>query len=138
MGISIQEFLSSREPCAVCEASGDQHHCITELLSRQDSCILYNSMGLNQDYHTMNDTALLQEMRATTAPDVVLDYYIRSERITRFINSMPNSDDVWNTIYFESVKPMLPDLRFRRTDVFLENLERLVENLELRYFGSRH
>jgi hypothetical protein len=57
MGISIQEFLAGREPCEVCDSTGNQHHCITELLSRQDSCILYNAKGLNQTEQILNDTA---------------------------------------------------------------------------------
>jgi hypothetical protein len=135
MGISIQEFLAGREPCEVCDASGNQHHCITELLSREDSCILFNSIGYNQDFNTPNDTALLQELRSVLDPQVVLDYYIRSQRLTAHFRSMPNPDDIWNRIYWDHVRYILPELRMRKYDLVMQRINSIVTELEIQYTG---
>lgn len=137
MGISIQEFLAGREPCAVCEESGDQHHCITELLSRVDSCILYNAMGLNQTSEILNDTALLQELRSVSNPTQVLDYYIRSQAITTDINSRPNREDIWNHIYNQYIPPILTLLRDRQREATMSAIMALVTELE-RSYGVKH
>jgi hypothetical protein len=137
MGISIQEFLAGREPCAVCEESGDQHHCITELLSRVDSCILYNAMGLNQTSEILNDTALLQELRSVSNPTQVLDYYIRSQAITTDINSRPNREDIWNHIYNQYIPPILTLLRDRQREATMNAIMALVTELE-RSYGVKH
>ena len=137
MGISIQEFLAGREPCEVCDSTGNQHHCITELLSRQDSCILFNAMGLNQTEQILNDTALLQELRSVIDPNQVLDYYMRSQQITQDINSRPNSVDIWNHIYNQYLTPVITRLRSRdRQGTFDLNMH-LVTELE-RSYGVKH
>lgn len=138
MGISIQEFLAGREPCEVCDSSGNQHHCITELLSRQDSCILYNSIGHNETLETANDTVLLQELRYISNPQKVLDYYIRSSKITEDINSRPNSVDIWNFIYNQYIPPILNLLRARQREDTLDAILNLVLELERSYGVKRH
>ena len=135
MGISLQEFLAGREPCDICDSSGNQHHCITELLSRQDSCILFNAIALNQGTELLNDTALLQELRSVSDPQRVLDYYIRSSDITQDINSRPNSVDIWNFIYNQYIPPILYLLRDRQREATLDAILNLVSELE-RSYGS--
>jgi hypothetical protein len=137
MGISIQEFLAGREPCDVCDASGNQHHCITELLSRQDSCILFNAIALNQTPEILNDTALLQELRSVSNPNQVLDYYIRSQAITQDINSRPNCVDIWNYIYNQYIPPILTLLRERQREATMNAIMTLVSELE-RSYGVKH
>lgn len=135
MGISLQEFLAGREPCSVCDATGNQHHCISELLSRHDSCILYNAMGLNQTAETENDTVLLQELRYVSDPTTVLNYYLRSQRIVEDINSRRNKDDIWNHIYNQYLIPVISRLRSRDREGTLREIMRVVEELE-RSYGS--
>lgn len=137
MGISVQEFLAGREPCEVCDANGDQEHCISELLSRQDSCILYNSIELNQDNQTLNDTVLLQELRYLADPRKVLDYYIRATAITSDINSRRNRIDIWNTIYENYVVKILHQVRAREREIAFDKIMAMVEELEQEY-GIKH
>jgi hypothetical protein len=135
--LSIQEFLDGREPCEICNAAGEQQHCISELLSRQDSCVLFNAIGHNQTEHTANDTALLQELRYVSDPTMVLDYYIRSQRITEDINSRPNSTDIWNFIHNQYLGPVLQLLRSRNREATLDAILRVVNDLEKTY-GVKH
>ena len=133
MGISIQEFLAGREPCEVCDASGNQNHCITELLSRQDSCILFNAIEHNQDDQTWNDTVLLQELRYITDANKVLEYYIRSQKITENINARSNKVDIWNCVYETYVKHILIKVRnFEREQAF-KDIMIMVEAMESSY-----
>lgn len=111
MGVSLQEFLAGRVACPVCDANGDQAHCITALLSREDSCILYNSIFHNQDHQTESDVTLLQNLRANTDPNKVLDYYARSEKVVQRINSAVNSKDIWNQIYRKHIPSLLEKVR---------------------------
>jgi hypothetical protein len=135
--LSVQEFLAGREPCDVCDATGNQQHCISELLSRQDSCILFNAIGHNQSDETFNDTALLQELRYLSDPSQVLDYYIRSTRIVQDINSRPNSTDIWNYIHNQYLGPVLQLLRSRNREATLDAILRIVNDLEKTY-GVKH
>lgn len=137
MGISIQEFLAGREPCEVCDASGNQNHCITELLSRQDSCILFNAIEHNQDDQTWNDTVLLQELRYITDANKVLEYYIRSQKITENINARSNKIDIWNSVHETYVKQILEKARnFEREQAF-KDIMTMVESME-RTYGIKH
>ena len=122
MGISIQEFLAGREPCEVCDSTGNQHHCITELLSRQDSCILFNAMGLNQTEQILNDTALLQELRSVIDPN---------------INSRSNSVDIWNHIYNQYLTSVITRLRSRDRQGTFDLIMQVVTELE-RSYGVKH
>ena len=44
MGISVEEYLHNRQACAKCQEHGDEEHCVSTLLSREDNCIFYNSI----------------------------------------------------------------------------------------------
>jgi hypothetical protein len=133
MGISIQEFLAGREPCPVCETEGDQQHCITALLSREDSCILYNSMLYNQNIHTHSDTTLLQAIRATTDPTVVLDYYVRSEQVTQRINARTDKVDVWNWVYQTYIPNMLVKVRAGQKEHAIKAIDDMLCEIEKKY-----
>jgi len=133
MGISIQEFLAGREPCPVCETKGDQQHCITALLSREDSCILYNSMSYNQNIHTHSDTTLLQAIRATTDPTVVLDYYVRSEQVTQRINARTDKVDVWNWVYQTYIPNMLVKVRADQKEHAIKAIDDMLCEIEKKY-----
>lgn len=130
MGITIQEFLAGREPCDVCDAKGDQLHCVSELLSRLDSCILMNAIARNQDQHTYNDQVLLQELRYVSDPQTVLDYYIRSQRIVERVSRQADSEAQWNLIYGQWVLPVLETLRRRDSQATMHQIMSMVNELE--------
>ncbi len=133
MGISIQEYLAGRVACPVCDASGDQEHCITALLSRQDSCILFNSMMHNQDTRTDADTKLLQELRATSNPQTVLNYYVRSQQVTQRINARSDRVNVWNVIYNTYIPNMLSQIRAGRKEDALNTIMSILGEVENKY-----
>ena len=111
MGISLDDFVAGREPCAVCDSAGDQHHCITQLLSRLDCCIFYNTMEINQDRNTPSDVQQLQELRSVLDPERVLEYYFRSREIVEHINLRPNRISAWQDVYDRYVIKMLRKMR---------------------------
>ena len=133
MGISLQEYLANRQPCSVCDSTGNQHHCISELLSREDSCLLYNAIRQNQDSNTDNDTVLLQELRYITNPEIVLTYYLRSHTLVSRIASDPNKEEIYNVIYNRFVSSLLPMIRNKNTGAAIELIMGMVSELEKVY-----
>ena len=96
MGISVEEYLHNRQACAQCQEHGDEEHCVTTLLSREDNCIFYNSVLA---YHlptrtkttpftpdennaaAQADFVLLQAFREyikTIQPDIDLNYELEN------------------------------------------------------------
>lgn len=113
MGITVEQYLKDREPCAICEANGDQTHCVTELLSRADNCLIYNAINNHGGSKDYNDIALLQNLRATPgALQQVLDYYVRSELIVAKIKSQHQNNAVaWQPIYTQYVQNIIEALK---------------------------
>mgnify|MGYP003705533505 CR=1 FL=1 len=73
MGISLEDYIAGRTACEHCEATGNQVACVTELLSREDSCIFYNAIWKNGDPRDDNDIQYLQKFRGSQAPNEVLE-----------------------------------------------------------------
>lgn len=112
MGISLEEYLKNREACEHCDATGDQEHCVTTLLSREDSCVFYNALIKNGDPHDDDDVVLLQNFRSVIPESQVLDYYIRASKIVQAINAEPGDHtDLWMDITRTYVYPILDLVR---------------------------
>ena len=113
MGITVAEYLKDRAPCAICDANGDQTHCVTQLLSRADNCLIYNAINNNGQSKNLSDISLLQNLRATPgALQKVLDYYVRSEPIVVKIKNLhQNNALIWQPIYEKYVKDIVEALR---------------------------
>ena len=133
MGISIQEYLAGREPCDVCQESGEQHHCVTAMLSRLDTCLIFNAMFKNQDSNTPNDVRLLQALRSWGDPQVVLDYYVRSEPVTQRINQRLDKLWVYNDLYTRFVTDLLVQLRAGQNQQALHTVTALIDYAEQVY-----
>jgi hypothetical protein len=112
MGISLEEYLKDRQACEHCDATGDQEHCVTTLLSREDSCVFYNALIKNGDPHDDGDVVLLQNFRSVIPESQVLDYYIRASKIVQAINAEPGDHtDLWMDITRTYVYPILDLVR---------------------------
>jgi hypothetical protein len=133
MGISLDDFLDGREPCEVCDSSGDQHHCITQLLSRLDCCIFYNAMEINQDRYTPTDVQQLQELRASLDPQRVLEYYFRSRAIVEHINLRPNRISAWQDIYDRYVIELLRKMRGESANAIVDDTFSMLTELEQQF-----
>lgn len=134
MGISLEDYLANREPCSVCEENGDEHHCITALLSREDSCLLYNSILKNNNPHDDIDVYLLQNLREVSQPEKVLEYYVRSKAIvTHILNIQEELQPIWQKIYDDHVAAILRDLYADRKEEALVKIFTMVSSLEDEY-----
>lgn len=130
MGISLDDFVAGREPCAVCDSIGDQQHCITQLLSRLDCCIFYNTMEFNQDRHTPTDVAQLQQLRTVCDSAQVLEYYFRSREIVEHINLRPHRITAWRDVYDRYVVKMLRRMRAESAKVIVDDVFVMLTELE--------
>ena len=112
MGISLEEYLKNREACEHCDATGDQEHCITTLLSREDNCVFYNALTKNGDPYDDGDVVVLQDFRSVIPEAQVLNYYIRASKIVQAVNAEPGDHtDLWMDITRTYVYPILDLVR---------------------------
>lgn len=86
---------------------------ITQLLSRSDNCMIYNSINYNRDPKDDVDVLLLKNLRAMPGADKkVLEYYSRSEPIVKQIKSVHGeSTAVWDIYYQTYVRKILISLK---------------------------
>jgi hypothetical protein len=127
MGISVEEYLHNRQACAQCQEHGDEEHCVTTLLSREDNCIFYNSILA---YHlptrtkttpftpdegnaaAQSDFALLKAFREYINEDKMVAYYVQAEKTVTQIRGIHQNDrNIWKGYYERYVKDILDSLR---------------------------
>ena len=117
MGMTIEEYLAQREPCAVCDANGTVDYCITHMLSRFDNCLFYNSVILNTDPYDNSDVLLLQNVRASIPGTKVLEYYIRAEPLVKKFKSLHGNDSTfWTGIYNRFIHDIILEVRAGQKD----------------------
>ena len=76
---------------------------------------------------------LLQNLRSQATPQVVLDYYVRAEPVTKRINHRLDRDLIYHNLYGLFVKDLLNDLRNQQHDQSLTKLCGLIDHAE-KYF----
>jgi hypothetical protein len=137
MGMTIEEYLATRQPCSVCDIDGNQDYCITHLLSRHDNCLFYNAIILNNDPYDNNDVLLLQNLRANISGEQVLEYYRRSEPIVKLFKSQHGNDkDFWSGIYDRFIKQILIEIRAARRDQVVALIFAMLDTLEAENFNN--
>jgi len=146
MGISVEEYLHNRQACAQCQEHGDEEHCVTTLLSREDNCIFYNSILA---YHlptrtkttpftpdegnaaAQADFALLQAFREYINEDKMLEYYVRAEKIVTQIRGIHQNDrSIWKGYYERYVKDILDALKNNNKSTAVVKTVEMLEALE--------
>ena len=112
MGITIDEYLKNRESCDVCKEGDDEEHCVTTLLSRLDTCLIYNAIEFNNNPFDDADVLLLQNLRSSLTEEQVVDYYIRSERLVHKIKAI-HGDEIayWEAFYSQYVADIVRGLK---------------------------
>ena len=136
MGISLEEYLKDRAACEHCVDTENQEHCVTELLSREDSCIFYNAYTKctpdNRDESEIEaEVDLLTDLRMLTHGEIVLDYYVRASRIVRALNANPSIDgDFWLDIHMKYVTPIIVDLRIGNIESVKERILQMLDDLD--------
>ncbi len=136
MGISLEEYLKDRQACSHCEDTNNQEHCVTELLSREDSCIFYNAYtripqnGLSEE-EIENDVEMLTNLRTYTSGDLVLEYNIRASRIIKELNANPNVDEnFWEEINNKYVTNIVLKLRMGDTEGVRNDILTMLDDLD--------
>jgi hypothetical protein len=146
MGISVEEYLHNRQACAQCQEHGDEEHCVSTLLSRQDNCIFYNSIlayhlpsrtkttPFTPDENNASaqaDFALLQAFREYINEDKMVEYYVRAEKIVTQIRGIHQNDRViWKGYYERYVRDILNSLRNNNKSAAVVKTVEMLEALE--------
>jgi hypothetical protein len=127
MGISVEQYLHDRQACAQCREHGDEEHCVSTLLSREDNCIFYNAVLAyhlparsretaftpeEDNVNAQRDFVLLQGLRDSIYEDKMVEYYVRAERIVTQIKGIHKNDQtIWRGYYERYVRNILNSLR---------------------------
>ena len=146
MGISVEEYLHNRQACAQCQEHGDEEHCVSTLLSREDNCIFYNSIlayhlptrtkttPFTPDENNASaqaDFALLQAFREYINEDKMVEYYVRAEKIVTQIRGIHQNDrSIWKGYYERYVKDILEALRNNNKSTAVVKTVEMLEALE--------
>jgi hypothetical protein len=146
MGISVEQYLHDRQACAQCKEHGDEEHCVTTLLSREDNCIFYNSIlayhlptrtkttPFTPDENNASaqaDFALLQAFREYINEDKMVEYYVRAEKIVTQIRGIHQNDrSIWKGYYERYVKDILDALKNNNKSTAVVKTVEMLEALE--------
>jgi hypothetical protein len=146
MGISVEEYLHNRQACAQCQEHGDEEHCVTTLLSREDNCIFYNSVLAyhlptrtkttpftpdEQNAAAQADFALLQAFREYINEDKMVEYYVQAEKIVTQIRGIHQNDrSIWKGYYERYVRDILDALRNDNKSAAVVKTVEMLEALE--------
>jgi len=146
MGISVEQYLHDRQACAQCREHGDEEHCVSTLLSREDNCIFYNAIlayhlptrssdaAFTPDEGNANaqtDFVLLQGLRNSVYEDKMVEYYVRAEKIVTQIKGIHKNDQtVWRGYYERYVRDILNSLRNGNKSEAIVKTAEMLEALE--------
>lgn len=146
MGISVEQYLHDRQACAQCREHGDEEHCVSTLLSREDNCIFYNSILAYHlpmrsrdaaftpeegNVNAQTDFVLLQELRDSIYEDKMVEYYVRSERIVTQIKGIHKNDQtIWRGYYDRYIRDILNSLRNDNKSEAIVKTAEMLESLE--------
>jgi hypothetical protein len=149
MGLSVEQYLARRQACEDCITHGDEDHCETTLLSREDNCLMYNMVWAyhipNREKHlsftpdernrmsaaALAEAQLLQDLRSKLHADNVVDYYIRSQNLVTMIKGVHSNDrSVWAAYYTRFMPIILDHLRNKRYADAMAESWTMVETLE--------
>lgn len=146
MGISVEQYLHDRQACAQCREHGDEEHCVSTLLSREDNCIFYNAIlayhlptrsrdaAFTPEEGNLNaqrDFVLLQGLRDSVYEDKMVEYYVRAEKIVTQIKGIHKNDQtVWRGYYDRYVRAILNSLRNNNKSEAIVKTAEMLETLE--------
>lgn len=146
MGISVEQYLHDRQACAQCREHGDEEHCVSTLLSREDNCIFYNAILAYHlptrsrdaaftpeegNVNAQRDFVLLQGLRDSVYEDKMVEYYVRAEKIVTQIKGIHKNDQtVWRGYYERYVRAILNSLRNNNKSEAIVKTAEMLETLE--------
>jgi hypothetical protein len=138
MGITIEQYLKDRESCPVCRDHGEEERCVTALLSREDNCLIYNSVLFNDNPYDNMDVLVLQTLRANMSERKVLEYYYRSDPIVKHIKILAGEEQnkFWNQYHQKYVGEIIHLCKAEDYKTATEKLFVMLDEIEAEH-GSR-
>jgi len=149
MGISVEEYLAKKQACEDCITHGDEDHCKTTLLSREDNCLIYNMVWAyhipNREKHVsftrdeqnrmstaaMAEAHLFMALRDKLKESIVVEYYQRAQSIVTQIKGIHQNDRlIWAGYYNRFMPKILQHLRAGRDSDAMAEIWLMVETLE--------
>ena len=149
MGISVEEYLAKKQACEDCITHGDEDHCATTLLSREDNCLVYNMVWAyhipNREKHisftpdernrmsaaAMAEAGLFIAMRDKVQPEAIVEYYTRAQNLVTMIKGIHSNDRlIWAGYYTRFMPKILDHLRAGRDADAMAEVLIMVETLE--------
>jgi hypothetical protein len=147
MGISVEEYLAKKAACADCIAHGDEDHCVSTLLSREDNCLFYNiilayhlpdrnkTQAFTPDEMTsvavQREFALLKSLRDKIKEEKVVEYYVRAQNIVTMIKGIHQNDRlIWAGYYDRYVTDILKDIKDGKDEDAVTKMYIMIEELE--------
>jgi hypothetical protein len=149
MGISVEEYLAKKQACEDCITHGDEDHCATTLLSREDNCLIYNMVWAyhipNREKHisftpdernrmsasAMAEAGLFMTMRDKVQPEAIVEYYTRAQNLVTMIKGIHTNDRlIWAGYYTRFMPKILDHLRAGRDADAMAEVLIMVETLE--------
>jgi hypothetical protein len=149
MGISVEEYLAKKQACQDCITHGNEDHCVTTLLSREDNCLVYNMvwayhipnrakhMSFTPDERNRMSAAAVAEaqlfisMRAKLKESIVVEYYTRAENLVKMIKGIHQNDrSIWSGYYTRFMPKILEHLRAGRDADAMAEIWIMIDTLE--------
>jgi hypothetical protein len=132
MSITIQHYLKDMKECPVCRDHGSEKMEETVVMSREDNCLIYNSIWFNEDPYDNADILLLQKLRASISEVKVLEYYYRSNLIVKHIKILAdrNQVDFWQYYYKKYVFDIVQLLKVNDTTNACDKIFKMLNELE--------
>jgi len=147
MGISVEEYLAKKEACTDCIAHGDEDHCVSTLLSREDNCLFYNiilayhlpdrdkTQEFTPDEMTsvavQKEFGLLQFLRDKIKEETVVEYYVKSQNIVTMIKGIHQNDRIiWAGYYDRYLVDILNHIKNGNDADAVTKIHIMIEELE--------
>jgi len=149
MGTSVEQYLAKKQACEDCITHGEEDHCKTTLLSREDNCLIYNMVwayhipnrakhiSFTQDERNRMSAAAMAEadlfmtLREKLKESIVVEYYQRAEKIVTQIKGVHQNDRlIWTGYYNRFMPKILAHLRAGRDADAMAEIWIMIETLE--------
>lgn len=141
MGITVKEYFARKKACSDCVEHDNEEHCVTNLLSRAENCLIYNIIRMGIGEYTDEQRKAVRELRNTLSEENLVNYYVRSENIITGINLLEKivyeKQDFLTRINFLYVKNMIKEIENKNKEQLSIMVENMLSSLEKEYNISK-
>lgn len=134
MGLTVEEYFKQKEACPHCVENHNEDHCVTTLLSRAENCFVYNIVGYKIGEYTQEDINLLKNLRSILPEQIIVDYYVRCDRLITKMNLLKKpfyeQYAIYNRINYNYIRKIVIALRNNQTDRAIRRMQFMLSSLE--------